>query len=197
MKRVIGVLTILIICTFAGSAQAQKDTVVTDSLVLLGGKIILADVLKIGSDVITYKKPGQDALFNIERKQVEKIKFKNGKIEVLNAPIFVMISEDNWQSIRLTEDPEDVQGMYNRGNVKVKGKTNDRSGKDAYENATIRLRKKAATLGGEIILITRSERIGGYGEIPAYEIEGIAYSTKPPEDKDKTDKKGTVKKTTN
>jgi hypothetical protein len=44
------------------------------------------------------------------------------------------------------------------------------------------MQKKAASMGALIVLLVRSEMKGGYGEIPGWELEGIAYSDTPPTD---------------
>jgi hypothetical protein len=42
------------------------------------------------------------------------------------------------------------------------------------------LKKKAANMKGTLILVTKKETSGGYGEYPGYYIKGIAYGTEPP-----------------
>lgn len=44
------------------------------------------------------------------------------------------------------------------------------------------MQKKAANMGALIVLVTHSEMKGGYGEIPGWELIGIAYSDTPPDD---------------
>ena len=71
--------------------------------------------------------------------------------------------------------------MYEVGLVTSNSSSSSRSKKSAKKSATIRLQKKAANLGAYIILLTKAEAKGGYGEIPGYEMEGVAYSLDPPE----------------
>jgi hypothetical protein len=35
-------------------------------------------------------------------------------------------------------------------------------------------------MGAYMVLLTKAEAKGGYGEIPGYDMEGIAYSLEPP-----------------
>ena len=64
--------------------------------------------------------------------------------------------------------------------VDAKSSAGSRSAKSAKKSAVIRLQKKAAGLGGMIVLITKEESIGGFGEPPTYQVEGIAYGYEPP-----------------
>jgi preprotein translocase subunit YajC len=161
--------------------QTQAATNV-DTIVRLGGKKILCNVEKINATTISYTKIGQSQLLEIERKEVEKVLYANGKKEIFNKPVLQMIAENNWQAVLITENPAEVQGLYKRGLVTANASSGSRSAKAAKTSATMRLQKKAAKLGALIVLITHSEMKGGYGEIPGWELEGIGYSDTPPAD---------------
>ena len=129
---------------------------------------------------------------------VEKIIYKNGRIEIFSKPAVQMIQEGQWESILVTRKEKDVSGLYKRAFITAKSTGSARSKKAAQETATIRLQKKAATHGGTIVLITDEESIGAYGDVPSYYMEGFVYGTKPLEEgtnvvEDK-DKKPAVKK---
>ncbi|MFW6095284.1 MAG: hypothetical protein ACOC8S_02465, partial [Bacteroidota bacterium] len=63
-----------------------------------------------------------------------------------------------------------------------------RTPKSAERNAKIRLRRRAANMGAEFVLITHTESSGGFGEVPSFEIRGIAYSFTEPKEEDQEDK---------
>jgi hypothetical protein len=44
------------------------------------------------------------------------------------------------------------------------------------------MQKKAANTNSLYVLITSSEAKGGYGEVPGWDFEGIAYGDSPPTD---------------
>jgi hypothetical protein len=116
------------------------------------------------------------------RKEIEKILFRNGRKEVYNKPVLTMIDKTQWEAVLVTEKEEDVEGLYKKGVVKANASSGSRSPKAAKLSATIRLQKKTANMGALIVLVTHSEMKGGYGEIPGWELEGIAYSDTPPVD---------------
>ncbi|MDP4226317.1 MAG: hypothetical protein Q8907_03920 [Bacteroidota bacterium] len=178
MKKLLLMGTMLCSCFFVfgqkpGPAKAAKDTIYR-----LGGKYILGEVINISPTEITYYDLFKQTQ-NIERKQIEKIIYRDGKIERYNEPLVKMIGENQWESVLTTENPNDIQGLYNRGNLIANSAPSTRSKKAAKESAIIRLKKKAVNVGASIVLITHQEAIGGYGEIPAYEIEGVAYGNEP------------------
>lgn len=158
---------------------AQQAPVPVDTILMLSGKKIPAKVASITSTTIYYtdiefKQPKQ-----VERKNVEKIFFRSGRVEVYNKPVMTAIDETNWKAVLVTENPQDVDGLYKRGEVKASSGSSSRSMKAAKQNALIKLQKRTAGMRGNIVLITKSEAIGGYGDYPAYNLEGIAYGFEP------------------
>lgn len=115
----------------------------------------------------------------IERKEVEKIIYRNGNVDVFSKPVVTMIQEGQWESILITHEEKDVQGLYNRGLITSKSSPSDRSKKAARQSAIIKLQKKAANLGGTMILITKEESKGAYGDIPGFYMEAVVYGTEP------------------
>ena len=104
-----------------------------------------------------------------------------------------MVDEKQWEAVTITKDKNQIEGMYSHGNISAKSSPNARSKKAAQQNTYIKLQKKAAAVGGTIVLITNEESFGGYGDIPGCYIEGIAYGKEPlekgtnvAEDKSKT-----------
>jgi hypothetical protein len=163
--------------SYSVSPQEKMDTIIK-----LGGKRIICSVKKINASSVTYSLPNSSNMIDLPRKDIEKIIYKNGKIDVFNKPVFAVVDQMDWQAVMITENPADVRGLYQRGVIKATASSGSRSPKAAKQNATIRLQKKAANMGAMMVLIVRSEMKGGYGEIPGWELEGIAYSDTPPSD---------------
>ena len=92
--------------------------------------------------------------------------YHTGRQEVLNKPLFTMINEGDYRSVIITEKPEEVDGLFPRGKVDARSPKSVKDAKSAQKNAEIRLKKKAANLGGAMILLTKKEFKGGYGEAP-------------------------------
>ncbi len=172
------------------SFSQEDETTNLDTIYLLGGRKKIVEVKNISAATVRYKEQESDETIVLERKQIQKIIFSNGRIEVFNKPVFMMVDEGSWKTVIVTDNKDDVTGLYERGKVDARSSAGSRNAKSAKKSATIRIQKKAANLGGLIVLITKEESVGGFGEAPTYYIEGIAYGYEPlPEEEEKEEEK--------
>jgi hypothetical protein len=180
-------LFVLVLIAGEVSGQTKPQTksgsqkgVPCDTVIRFGNRKIPVTKLTIGSTTVTYAlidKP--DSMIRLEKKEIERILYRNGRVEQFNKAVVEVVRPDQWQAVLITRDEGDVQGLYNRGEVKARSSANSRSSKKAEEGAIIKIQKLAAAKKSTIILITHDEFYGGYGEIPGYLVEGIAYGTEP------------------
>lgn len=178
VKKLVLAVFVVIISLPAISQEEIHEQL--DTIYMLGRKKLVVAVKNISASTVRYKEPGSDETITLERKQIQKIIFSNGRLEVFNKPVMMMVEEGSWKTVIITDRKNDVQGLYELGKVDGRSSAGSRSAKAAKKSATIRLQKKAALLGGSIVLITNEETIGGFGEPPTYEVEGIAYGFEPP-----------------
>jgi hypothetical protein len=176
------------------SAYSQKETAVAgyDTIIKIEGKVMPVEMVNVTPTYVRFKVPGSVELFTLPRKEIHKIIYKNGRVEEYSTMAVVTIDDDAWQAIWLTEDPKDVVSLYKQGEISAQADPNDRGSKASKKNATIRLQKKAAAMKGTVVLVTKKQFTGAYGEIQGYYIEGAVYGLEPPDeemiDKDKMDK---------
>jgi hypothetical protein len=163
---------------------AQEESVKLDTIYMLGRRKLIVDVKNISSASVRYSEPGSTETITVQRKQIQKVIFSNGRKEVFNKPVMMMVEEGDWKTVIVTDQKNEVEGLYELGNVEASSSAGSKSAKSAKKSAMIRLQKKAARLGGMIVLITKEETIGGFGEPPTYEVKGTAYGFDPPK-KDK------------
>ncbi len=165
---------------FAQTKVSQPKPTPHDTIVRFGNRKIPVTKLTIGSLTVTYALPEKpDSIIRLEKKEIEKIIFKNGNISVMNKSVVEVVRNDQWQAILVTRDENEVQGLYKRGVVNARSATSSRDKKKAEESATIKMQKKAAAQKAYIILITHEEYYGGYGDPPGYYVEGVSYGTEP------------------
>jgi len=178
-------MVITIVLSFILSAQlfAQED-IKLDTIFKLGQRKLIVEVNNISSATVRYKDPKTGESKTIARKKIQKIIFSNGRKEVFNKPVLMMIEVGDWKTVIVTDNKSDVQGLYALGKVKGRSSAGSKSKKNAKKSATIRMQKRTANIGGMIVLVTDSESIGGYGEPPSYRIEGIAYGFEKPKKKE-------------
>ncbi len=174
--------SVLIAACINSFGQSGDNTIkkINDTIIYLGGKKVGAEQVNVSSTFITYALPVRpDSTIKVERKQLEKIIFKSGQIEIFNKPVVQMIDDSQWEAVTITKDKSQVEGMYKHGNVSAKSSPSARSKKAAQQNVYIKLQKKAAAVGGTVVLITNEETFGDYGDIPGVFIEGTAYGKEP------------------
>jgi hypothetical protein len=183
---------IIIICAgiFLMINGFSQQTAKLDTIYRLGGRKLVVDVRKVTSSMVTFVDPEEKKTETLKRKEIQRIVYNSGKIEVFNKPVFQLIDDYSWEAVVLTEKPGDVNGMYERGEVSAKSSPSNRSAKAAKRSCTIRLQKKAANMKGIIILVTHKEALGGYGELPGYFMEGVVYGFEPLEEAEKSDEEG-------
>jgi hypothetical protein len=170
---------------FAIAAKSQTATASQaphDTIFKLNGQQLPVDVTTVTPTYVSFVFPGKPEEFTIERKEVHKIVYKTGKIDILNQAAFVVFDETSWEAVWLTEDKREIGNLYVLGEVEAKSPSSARSSAAAKKGAIIKLKKKAANLKATTILITKKQETGGYGEYPGYFIKGIAYGPEPPAD---------------
>ena len=182
MKRLyIGILfTTLTVIAFA--QPAPPVSVPHDTIFKLNGSIIPVDVTTVTPTYVSFVFPGKPEEFTIERKEVHKIIYKNGKIDILNNAAFTVLDESSWEAVWMTEDKKEVGDLYFLGDIESKSPSSARSASSAKKGAIIKIKKKAANMKATLILVTRKQATGGYGEYPGYYIKGKAYGPEPPEE---------------
>ncbi|MFP4046552.1 MAG: hypothetical protein ACLFPH_06030 [Bacteroidales bacterium] len=178
-------LFLILLSAFLGYSQEEPEL---DTIYLLGQDKMLVDVKGVRYTKIAYKEPGNDEMQYIETKNIHKVMFASGRKEFFNDPLVMDVESIDWRNVVLTEDESDVKNLYEVGKVHGNSGTNTRTPKSAERNAKIRLRRRAANMGAEFVLITHTESSGGFGEVPSFEIRGIAYSFTEPKEEDQEDK---------
>lgn len=166
-------------------AAQPQSTDVPDTIVLVSGKKVMGRIQSVNSSKVSYYPQSKPKLEEMARKQVHKIFYNTGRVEFFNKPAFEMVSEGDFKTIVLTEKPEEVEGLFELGKVEAQSSKNSRNAKAAEHSADIRIQKKAANMGAIMVLITKRESKGGYGEVPTHFVEGIAYGFEAPKEQPK------------
>jgi len=156
-----------------------------DTIILVSGKKVLCKIHNVSSSKISYYPINKPKIEEFARKQIHKILYSSGRVELFNKPAFEMVAEGDFKTIVLTENPEEVTGLFELGKVEAQSSKAARNAKAAEQSANIRLQKKAANMGAYIVLIKKRESKGGYGEIPTHFVEGVAYGLEPPKEQPK------------
>jgi len=181
MKRIIFILGFFLATLPAIEVYAVNQAAL-DTIIKVEGKVMPVDVIKVTTSYVRFTVPGSEEVYTISRKDIHKIIYKNGRIEEYNKKVLMMIDDNSWEAVWLTEDKKDVESLYNRGSISAQSPPSARNMKAAKNSARIKLQKKAASLKAIVVLVTKKQSTGGYGEMPGYYYEGIAYGTEPLEE---------------
>ena len=182
MKQFLICMTALMVAMAAQGQTTPPVDAPLDTIFKLNGQQMPVDVTTVTPTYISFVFPGKPEEFTIERKEVHKIIYKTGKIDILNQAAFTVFDESSWEAVWITEDKKEVGDLYVLGDVEAKSPSSARSPAAAKKGAIIKIKKKAANLKGTLILVTKKQATGGYGEYPGYFIKGIAYGPEPPEE---------------
>ncbi len=159
--------------------QDKKEQRVSDIIYQHDGTKILADVKKIYLNDIYYSLPGESKVNKMDQRLVHKIEYKTGKLEVLNETPPDMREVGDYRKVKVTEDPDEVEGLVEVARLEAKAEGSDRgytTPKSLERTATIVLRRKAALVNGNIVLITDKSVNVAFGEIPSVTLYGTAYA---------------------
>jgi len=172
-------IKILLVVVAAIISLHGKGQQVLDTIIKIEGKVMAVDVTKVTPLYVSFLVPGSLEAYTMERKEIQRIIYKNGRVEEFNKPVFELVDDYSWEAVWLTEDKKEVAELYRRGKISAKSPASSRSPKAAKKNAIIRLQKKAAAMKGTVVLVTKKQATGGYGEYPGYYIEGVVYGLQP------------------
>ena len=166
------------------SSAFPKSKLGVDIMLLMTGEEKEVEIRKFSSKFIYFSRPAESNMTQIDRRLVNIIYYRGGKKKEIITPKAVDLPQNSeWEKIKVTEDPKDITGTMIQIDileVVVEASTREQYYKpQTLENsAFIILRKKAAMLNGELVLIKKKSHSRPYGEAPSLRIEAIAYRKK-------------------
>lgn len=179
-KTLLFFFVLLLTVPALGQANQQNGEERVDTIILVSGKKLLGKIHGVSSSKVSYYPLNKSKMEELLRKQIHKILYSTGRVEMFNKPAFEMVAQGDFKTIVLTDNPDEVNGLYELGKIDAQSSKNARDAKSAQQSANIRLQKKAANMGAYIVLIKKRESKGGYGEVPTHFVEGVAYGLDPP-----------------
>jgi len=166
---------------FNASASFPKSKLGVDVMVLMTGEQKEVEVRKFSTKFIFYSKPGESSMTQIDRRLVNAIYYRFGRKEVITPKAVDLPQTGDWEKIIVTEDPKDINQALmieiDVIEVEVEASTREQYVKpQTLENsARIILKKKAALINGEMVLIKKKSHSRPYGEAPSLRVEAVAW----------------------
>ncbi|MGC9373837.1 MAG: hypothetical protein ACP5DQ_02205 [Bacteroidales bacterium] len=159
--------------------ESKSDELQTDVVYLHDKTVMQVEVKKIYQNNLYYSLPGETKVNQMDQRLVYKIEYKSGKIEVLNEEPQKVRNINDYRKVKVTYNPEDVDGMVEVAKLEAKAEGSDRGyskAKTLERTAIIILRRKAALVNAEMVLITDKKVHVAFGEIPFTILYGTAYT---------------------
>lgn len=150
-----------------------------DTIVMLNGDRVLANVKKFTFKDLFYGFPGDQKMVQVDRRYVQKIIYKYGRVETISSREVEVREVGSWRDVRVLKKPTAaLKTMVEVGEVEgIDEGTREKyvDAKDLERSATITLQKKASLLGATIVLITTRDVRRPYGDPPYVRLVGMAY----------------------
>lgn len=159
--------------------EANNENVEADKIYLHDETVMKVDIKRIYQNNIYYSLPGETKVNQMDQRLVHKIEYKSGQMEILNEEPKTVREINDYRKVKVTYDPDDVDGMIEVAKLEARAEGSERnytSVKSLERSATIILRRKAALVNGEMVLITDKKVHIAFGEIPFTILYGTAYS---------------------
>lgn len=150
-----------------------------DWLKLLDGKELEVEVRRISDKYVFYSKPGVMDMDWIDRREVQTIYYRTGKIEQMSQKAVEIREVKDWQEIVSTRQSEDVSDLIKIEDIQVRHEASNRheyyKAKTLEASAEILLKKQAALLNADVILIVNVEHYRAYGDPPVVTMTAETY----------------------
>jgi hypothetical protein len=150
-----------------------------DWIKLLDGAELEVEVRKISEKYVFYSQPGNMKTTEIDRRLVQTIYYRTGKVELMNKKATEIKTIKDWRHVKITKEPMDVEGMIKLDDIEI---VYEASSRQQFNNASvlesgaeIRIRKEAGSLNADIVLIKKITHQRAYGEAPSVLVNAEAY----------------------
>ncbi len=164
-------------------AESNREKLIKcDTIYLFGGDKMYINVKKISFDSIIYTETNTNKRLTLDKDKVHKIRYNWGKLEYINEEPVSKEKSLDWREVKVVKNKVNVKNKYRIEEIEasVKGNSYYESARVLVKKAKVILRKKAANLNANYVLITNKTVSMAFGEIPSATLTGVAYSDKKP-----------------
>lgn len=158
----------------------KRENPRTDTIFFFGKKSMNVHVMKITYDSVLYREPGETEILALDKDIVNKIKYNWGRLEILNEKEKEPRKFYDWRKVKVLDSKNEVEGLFRVEEVTAKAKGSGRgyeTPRSLETKATIILKKKAANLNAQYVVITNKTITTAFGESPSATLKGIVYTT--------------------
>lgn len=178
---------LVMLSNFDSSIIARYDKILT-----YDHQVFIVKIQNITPSHILFLYPFNPEIHSISRTEVSQIHYGKGKIDIflpladkigfdkqiVDTSRIIVRNRRDWEKVTITEKPEDIAGMVNKGTISAFYEADFVSAGNDYleKNASIILKKKAANMNAPVVLLINKSFHKAYGDLPSLELEGIIYN---------------------
>ena len=179
------ILFISFIFAYSSISFAQTDTIVSNN------EKIPCLIKEITTDAVKYSYLGEEVTASLYKNAVQKIIFKNGRIQTFSeATAFKTVEKaTDYDNVTITQVESEIKGLYKLGDAssKAKGTTPISNQERVKERAYRKFKIQAAMQGGNSIYLTNQRTNGNFTGGPYQmststeaSLTGVVYTNKLP-----------------
>ena len=161
-----------------------------DKIITFDNEVLIVKVQHITLTEVSFLYPFNTRIESINRQKISQIFYADNRIDLFTPfeeekkkllPIqeerLIVYRRELWERILTTENKNDVHGLKKIKPLTVVFEADRINCNHKYleRNGMIRLKKRAAGIQADMVLITNKSVHRGYGDYPNIKIEGIAY----------------------
>jgi hypothetical protein len=161
-----------------------------DKIITFDNEVLIVKVQHITLTEVSFLYPFNTRIETINRQKVSQILYADNRIDLFTPfeeekkkllPVqedrLIVYRRELWERIMITENENDINGFQKVKHLTVVFEADRINCNHKYleRNGMIRLKKRAAGLQADMVLITNKSVHRGYGDFPNIKIEGIAY----------------------
>ncbi len=162
----------------------NQSTNVPDTIIKKSGVPLIGKVEKKTKFEVYFKLLGNREAIRINNEIIKEIRYGNGKIEVLEAKTGQMGKEQvqgktsDWSRIIVANEGSNLSGFNEKGEIEVEYTATriNMSNSELIRNGEILLKKRAASMKGNVIKITSKNITREYGAFPFIKMKAMVYS---------------------
>ncbi|MFP4047952.1 MAG: hypothetical protein ACLFT4_09385 [Bacteroidales bacterium] len=179
MKTPFYFICLTLLCLTPVLSIAQTSNSAIDTIVLSEGKSLIVKIEAVTQDSIIYTDAESGLKQSIGREDIEKIKYEKMNESETEEEADKEDVEKDWRKVKVIRSEKYVVDMVKLEEIEASVEGSGRR----YEKpamlerrALVILRKKAAGLRADCVLVTNEYISAAFGEIPSAKITGVAYS---------------------
>lgn len=162
-----------------------------DKIITYDKEVFVGKVHNITFSEIRFTCPPDGALNAVSKSRVSQILYSDGRRDVfialdnrtvqqkelVDTSRILVKNQKDWMKVMVTENPDDVSHLTVKGNIKIKyeSEMGNADNEELMRGAGVLLKKKAALMKAQYVLVDTKFFHKAYGDLPQVEVTARAF----------------------